>query len=97
MAKCSDFDPKTVFKNPKDVRRTDRFAQLAMAAAKMAMADCGIDLANENRDRFGVIVSSGIGGLKTLEDQHTILLSKGSDRASPLSPFRCSSATWRAG
>ena len=38
-----DFDPKPFFKNPKDVRRTDRFTQLAMAAAKMAVADSGID------------------------------------------------------
>ena len=76
------FDPKTVFKNPKDVRRTDRFAQLAMAAAKMAMADSAIEMAQENPDRFGVIVSSGIGGLKTLEDQYTVLLSKGPSRVS---------------
>ena len=76
------FDPKTVFKNPKDVRRTDRFAQLAMAAAKMAMTDSGIEMANENPNRFGVLVSSGIGGLKTLEDQYTILLSKGPKRVS---------------
>src|SRR5438128_8201173 len=76
------FDPKTVFKNPKDVRRTDRFAQLAMAAAKMAMADSALEMAGENPDRFGVLVSSGIGGLKTLEDQYTILLSKGPKRVS---------------
>lgn len=76
------FDPKTVFTNPKDVRRTDRFAQLAMAAAKMAMADSGIVMADENPGRFGVLVSSGIGGLKTLEDQYTILLSKGPSRVS---------------
>jgi 3-oxoacyl-[acyl-carrier-protein] synthase II len=76
------FDPKTVFKNPKDVRRTDRFAQLAMAAAKMAMADSALEMASENPDRFGVLVSSGIGGLKTLEDQYPILLSKGPKRVS---------------
>src|SRR5881398_1672706 len=76
------FDPKTVFKNPKDVRRTDRFAQLAMAAAKMAMADCALEMGSENPDRFGVLVSSGIGGLKTLEDQYTILLNKGPSRVS---------------
>lgn len=76
------FDPKTVFTNVKDVRRTDRFAHLAMAASKMAMADSGITMANENPDRFGVLVSSGIGGLKTLEDQYTILLSKGPSRVS---------------
>ena len=77
------FEPKKIFKNPKDVRRTDRFAQLAMAAAKMAMTDCGIDLDKINRYRFGVIVSSGIGGLKTLEDQHAVLLVKGPSRLSP--------------
>jgi len=77
------FEPKDFFKNPKDVRRTDRFAQLAMAAAKMAMTDCGIDLDKINRYRFGVIVSSGIGGLKTLEDQHAVLLAKGPSRVSP--------------
>ena len=78
-----DFDPKPFFKSPKDIRRTDRFAQLAMAAAKMALEDSGIDLEKLRRDRFGVIVSSGIGGLKTLQDQHTILLAKGPSRNSP--------------
>ncbi len=79
-----DFDPKPFFKNPKDVRRTDRFTQLAMAAAKMAVADSAIDIDKlERRDRFGVIVSTGIGGLKTLQDQLTILLTKGPSRNSP--------------
>src|SRR5438309_10502239 len=79
-----DFDPKPFFKNPKDVRRTDRFTQLWMAAAKMAVADSGIDIDKlEWRDRFGVIVSTGIGGLTTLQDQLTILLTKGPSRNSP--------------
>src|SRR5438270_2172315 len=79
-----DFDPKSFFKNPKDVRRTDRFTKLSMAAAKMAVADSGIDIDKlERRDRFGVIVSTGIGGLKTLQDQLTILLTKGPSRNSP--------------
>ena len=79
-----DFDPKPFFKNPKDVRRADRFTHLAMAAAKMALEDSGIDVANlKQRDRFGVLVSSGIGGLKTLQDQLTILLTKGPSRTSP--------------
>ena len=78
------FDPKAFFKNPKDVRRTDRFAHLALAAAKMALEDSGIDVEKlSRRDRFGVIVSSGIGGLKTLQDQLTILLTKGPSRTSP--------------
>src|SRR3954447_15656932 len=77
------FDPKPYFKNAKDVRRTDRFAQLAMAAANMAVHDGGVDLQKLNLDRFGVIVSSGIGGLRTLQDQHNILNSKGPSRTSP--------------
>src|SRR5437879_1698199 len=44
------FDPKNFFNNVKDVRRTDRFVQLAMAAAKMSMQDSGIDLERVNRD-----------------------------------------------
>jgi len=79
-----EFDPKPFFKNPKDLRRTDRFTHLAMAAAKMALEDGGIDVANlKRRDRFGVIVSTGIGGLKTLQDQLRILLTKGPGRNSP--------------
>jgi 3-oxoacyl-[acyl-carrier-protein] synthase II len=77
------FDPKPYFKNPKDVRRTDRFAQLAMAAANMAVQDGGVDLQKMDLDRFGVIVSSGIGGLRTLQDQHNILNAKGPSRTSP--------------
>lgn len=77
------FDPKPFFRNPKDARRTDRFAQFALAASRMALQDSGIELEKLNRDRFGVIVSSGIGGLKTLEDQYTILLAKGPSRTSP--------------
>src|SRR5881396_11720 len=79
-----NFDPKPFFKNPKDVRRTDRFTQLSMAAAKMAVEDSGIDVEKlDRRDRFGVIISTGIGGLKTLQDQHTILLTRGPSRNSP--------------
>jgi 3-oxoacyl-[acyl-carrier-protein] synthase II len=78
-----DFDPKAHFKNPKDVRRTDRFAQLAMAASKMSILDSGVDLEKVNRDRFGVLVSSGIGGLKTLQDQTCTLMNKGPGRVSP--------------
>ncbi|HEY2712633.1 MAG TPA: beta-ketoacyl-ACP synthase II [Chthoniobacterales bacterium] len=77
-----DFDAKAAFKNPKEHKRTDRFTHLAMAAAKSAIGDSGIDLEKVNRNRFGVLVSSGIGGLKTLEDQHSILETKGPSRVS---------------
>jgi len=78
-----EFDPKPYFKNPKDVRRSDRYTHLAMAAAKLALENSGIDLERVDRSRFGVLMGSGIGGLKTLEDQHTILMNKGPARVSP--------------
>jgi 3-oxoacyl-[acyl-carrier-protein] synthase II len=78
-----DFKPALYFKNPKDVRRADRFAQFAMASAKLAIEDSGIDLARVDRTRYGVLVGSGIGGLKSLEDQHTALMNKGASRVSP--------------
>jgi len=53
-----------------------------MAAAKMAMEDGAVDMEKVNRHRFGAIISSGIGGLKTLEDQYTVLLTKGPSRVS---------------
>ena len=78
-----DFDATPFFSNPKDIRRTDRFVQFAMAASKMAMADSGVDLGKVDLTRFGTIVGSGIGGLQTLCDQHTILMNKGPRRVSP--------------
>lgn len=77
------FDAREFFKSPKDARRADRFAQLAMAASKMALEDCGVDLESVNRDNFGVMVGTGIGGLMTLEQQHTTLMLKGPSRVSP--------------
>jgi len=67
----------------KDARRMDRFTQFAMAAAKLAIADASIDFDTVNRDRVGVILGSGIGGLETLEEQHKVLMSRGPGRISP--------------
>src|ERR1700730_3219504 len=78
-----DFEPKGFFNDPKDARRSDRFTQLAMAAAKMSIQDSGIDLSRVDHDRFGAMISSGIGGLKTLEIQYTTLMNKGPSRVSP--------------
>jgi 3-oxoacyl-[acyl-carrier-protein] synthase II len=78
-----DFDPKAAYKNPKDSRRSDRYTQLAVAAAKEAMDAAGFDLATIDLDRFGCIISSGIGGLSSLEEQHTKLLASGPGRVSP--------------
>jgi 3-oxoacyl-[acyl-carrier-protein] synthase II len=78
-----DFEPSRYFQNPKDVRRTDRFAQFAMGCAKLAFEDSGLDLERVDKTRCGVLVGSGIGGLRSLEDQHTILMNKGASRVSP--------------
>jgi len=82
-AEVKDFDPKPYFRNPKDARRSDRFAQFAMAASKMAIEDAGIDFERTDRDRVGCMVGSGIGGLMTLEQQHEVLRVKGPSRVSP--------------
>ncbi len=82
-AEIRDFAPAKYFKNPKEVRRTDRYTQLAMASSKMAYEDAGLTLDGIDTVRFGVILGSGIGGLKTLEDQHSLLMNKGPDRVSP--------------
>jgi 3-oxoacyl-[acyl-carrier-protein] synthase II len=78
-----NFDAVPYFKNPKDARRTDRFTQFAVAASKIAMQDAGFDMPVKDPERFGVVLGSGIGGLKTTEDQHTILMQRGPGRLSP--------------
>jgi len=78
-----DFDPVKFFKVPKDVRRADRFVHFAVGAAKMAMEDAGFNGPVAEPERFGVVIGSGIGGLKTTEDQHTILMERGPSRLSP--------------
>ena len=82
-AEIRDFNGTPYFNTPKDVRRCDRYTQMAIAAAKKAVQDSGINLANENRDMMGVVVGSGIGGLQTLEEAHQYLISKGPSRLSP--------------
>ncbi|OLB96688.1 MAG: beta-ketoacyl-[acyl-carrier-protein] synthase II [Candidatus Rokubacteria bacterium 13_1_40CM_68_15] len=77
-----NFDPLN-FVDKKEARRLDPYLQYAVASAVMAVQDAGFDLAKIDRDRFGVIVGSGIGGITTLlEGEHT-LLEKGPERVSP--------------
>jgi len=68
---------------PREVRHTDRFAQFAVAAAKMAVEDAGLDFEQTDRDRVGVLIGSGIGGTATWEQQHSVLMEKGPGRVSP--------------
>lgn len=67
---------------PKDAKRLDRFTQFAMVAATDAVTDSGIDFANIDHFRAGVILGSGIGGLHEIESQHSRLLEKGPDKVS---------------
>ena len=78
-----DFEPVKYFKTPRHVRRTDRFTHLAVGAAKMALEEAGLTAPVADPERFGVMLGSGIGGLKTTEDQHTVLMNKGPGRLSP--------------
>lgn len=77
------YDPTPFYKTPKDVRRTDRYTQFAVGAAKMALEDGGYDLAALDLDRVGVMIGSGVGGLATMETQVGQMLTKGPDRTSP--------------
>jgi len=80
------FDPLQ-YLGAKEVRRADRFVQLAIAAAEEAMESAGLGLPEARKDippeRFGVIFGSGIGGMYTFEDQTRVLVTKGPKRVSP--------------
>ena len=78
-----EFDPND-YMDKKEARRMDRFAQFAVAAAALSLKDAGIDLSNEDLDRVGVIMGTGIGGTETFEEQHCHFLEKGPGRLSPL-------------
>jgi 3-oxoacyl-[acyl-carrier-protein] synthase II len=73
----------TNYVDPKEVKRTDRNILLALVAAEEAMRDSGIDLDAVDRDRFGTIIGSGVGGISTLEAEQTKLLNRGPSRVSP--------------
>jgi 3-oxoacyl-[acyl-carrier-protein] synthase II len=76
------FEPEKYI-NRKDVRRMDRFAQLAVAAGHEAVKNASLKIDSSNQDDIGVFVGSGIGGLGTLFEQAKILVEKGPDRVSP--------------
>jgi 3-oxoacyl-[acyl-carrier-protein] synthase II len=82
-AAVKDFDPTPAFPSPKEVRRTDPFTHFGVWAGWQALKDSGLDLERINRDEVGVFIGSGIGGLHTTEEQHSVLLNKGPGRVSP--------------
>ncbi len=79
----TDFEP-TRYMDKKEARRMDRFTQFAVAASGMAVEDASLNLEHEDRDRIGVILGSGIGGIETLEEQAKVLFEKGPGRVSPV-------------
>ena len=81
-AEVKDFDPSQ-FLEKKELKRMDRFAQVALAATQMALEDARIDLAAVNKERIGAMVGTGIGGIESIEEQHSVLLEKGPSRISP--------------
>lgn len=81
-AEVKGFDPLKVI-DRKEVRRQDRFVHYAIVAAHEALANSNLDLQKENRDRIGVVVGSGIGGIETWETQFHKLRDSGPDRISP--------------
>jgi 3-oxoacyl-[acyl-carrier-protein] synthase II len=77
-----DFDPSLYF-DRKEIRRTDPFIQFAVGASVQAVESSGLDKADVDKTRVGVLIGSGIGGLTTIEQQLKILMEKGPRRVSP--------------
>lgn len=81
-AEVKDFDAVELF-GKVEARRMDRFSQYALAAAQQAAADSGLKIDDENRDRIGVVIGTGIGGLGTLFEQVRVYYDRGPSRVSP--------------
>lgn len=76
------FDPHD-YLDRKEAKRMDRFAQFAVSASKQALLDAQFDINDLNATQVGVIIGTGIGGLKVLEEQQEVYLTRGPDRCSP--------------
>jgi 3-oxoacyl-[acyl-carrier-protein] synthase II len=79
---ATGFDPLAYLPR-KEAKRMDRFAQFAVCASKQAIADADLKITELNAPDIGVIIGTGVGGIKVLEDQQEIYLTKGPDRCSP--------------
>ena len=82
-AEVKGYDPLKYFE-PKQAKRFDKSSQFAIIAAREAVKDSGITKENTNFDRVGIFISSGIGGLKTIEEQCEVNYTKGNNRVSPM-------------
>ncbi len=77
-----DFSPEQ-YLDRKEIKRMDRCTQFAVAAARLAIEDSGLELEGEDLEKIGVVMGTGIGGIETLCDQHIILLDKGPEPGQP--------------
>ncbi|MDY7015534.1 MAG: beta-ketoacyl-ACP synthase II [Cyanobacteriota bacterium] len=77
-----NFDPHQYLER-KEAKRMDRFAQFAVAASKQAIADARLAIDDLNAEQVGVLIGTGVGGIKVMEDQQEIYLTRGPDRCSP--------------
>jgi 3-oxoacyl-[acyl-carrier-protein] synthase II len=82
-AEVKDFDP-LVYMDRKEAKRMDVFSQFAIASAAQAVEDSKLDLETIDKNRFGVIIGSGIGGIDTIEKEQTKFLQKGPSKVQPL-------------
>ncbi|MGQ4647483.1 beta-ketoacyl-ACP synthase II [Lyngbya aestuarii] len=76
------YDPHE-YMDRKEAKRMDRFAQFGVSASKQALADAQFEINDLNAEQVGVLIGTGVGGLKVLEDQQEIYLTRGPDRCSP--------------
>ena len=81
-AECRHFNPE-LYMDPKEAKRSDRYTHFAVAAAKLAIEDAGIDMEKIDRDRMGVLIGSGVGGMDTIEKQSHAFFERGPRRVSP--------------
>jgi 3-oxoacyl-[acyl-carrier-protein] synthase II len=81
-AEVKGFDGAALF-GGREARRMDLFTQYGMAATLQAMDQAGLQIDDSNRDRVGVVIGSGIGGIGTLSEQYEVMKEKGPDRVSP--------------
>lgn len=82
-AEVKGFDPLKFGMTKKDVNRTEKFVQYALASALQAIQDSGLDLDKENKERIGVVIGSGIGSLRIIEEEYEVFLKSGPKRLSP--------------
>jgi 3-oxoacyl-[acyl-carrier-protein] synthase II len=81
-AEVKEFDPVALF-GTREARKMDRFTQFATTASIEALAQSGLTIDDSNRDRVGILIGSGIGGVITLIEQYEVLRQRGPERVSP--------------